>query len=54
MKWTHVLICDMSKENESDVRNTDFELQVKRRDELLCFILFLNFTELFISLQQDV
>ena len=28
--------------NESDVGNTDFELQAKRGDKFLCFTLFLN------------
>ena len=41
----------MIKGNESDVDNIDFELQVKRGDKFICFTLFLNFTELFISLQ---
>ena len=47
-------ICDMIKGNESDVGNIDFELQAKIDNEFLCFTLFLNFTELFISLQPDV
>ena len=46
--------CDMIKGNESDVRNTDFALQAQRNDKFLCFTLFLNFKELFISLQPDV
>ena len=44
----------MIKRNESDVGNNDFEIQAKIVDKLLCFTLFLNFTELFISLQPDV
>ena len=42
----------MIKGNEWDVRNIDFELQAKRGDKF--FTLFLNFKELFISLQPDV
>ena len=44
----------MIKGNESDVGNIDFELQAKRGVKFLCFTLFLNFTELFISLQPFV
>ena len=33
-------ICDMIKENESDVGNFGFELQAKIGDYFLCFILF--------------
>ena len=44
----------MIKGNDSDVGNIDFELQAKRGDEFLCFILFLNFLKLFIYLQPDV
>ena len=44
----------MIKENESDVGNIDFQLKAKRGDKFLCFTLFLNFKELFISLQPDV
>ena len=44
----------MIKGNESDVGNIDFDLQTKRRDKVLCFTLFLNVKELFISLQPDV
>ena len=44
----------MTKGNESDVGNIDFELQAKRGDKFLCFTLFLNFTELSISLHPDV
>ena len=47
-------ICDMIKGNKWDVGNIDYELQAKRGDKFLCFTLFLNFTELFISLQPDV
>ena len=47
-------ICDMIKGNESDVENIDFELQAKIDNRFLCFALFLNFTELSISLQPDV
>ena len=36
------MICDMIKGNESDVGNTDFELQAKRGDKFLCFTLFLK------------
>ena len=32
----------MIKGNESDVGNIDFELQAKRDDKFVCFILFLN------------
>ena len=32
----------MIKGNESDVGNIDFELQAERRDEFLCFTLFLK------------
>ena len=32
----------MIKGNESDVGNIDFELQAKRGDKFLCFILFLR------------
>ena len=35
-------ICDMIKGNESDVGNSDFELQVKKGGKFLCFTLFLN------------
>ena len=41
--------CDMIKGNESDVGNIDFELHALRVDKFLCFTLFLNFKELFIS-----
>ena len=44
----------MIKGNESDVGNTDFELQTNRGDKFLFFTLFLNSKELFISLQPDV
>ena len=44
----------MIKGNESDFGNIDFELQAKRCDKFLRFTLFLNFTELSISLQPDV
>ena len=44
----------MIKGNESDARNINFEFQAKRGDKFLCFTLFLNFTELFVSLQPDV
>ena len=44
--------CDMIKGN--DVGNIDFELWAKRGDKFLCFTLFRNFKELFISLQPDV
>ena len=46
----------MIKGNELDVGNIDFELQAKRGtgSKFLCFTLFLNFTDLFISLQLDV
>ena len=47
-------ICDMIKGNESDVGNTDFELQAERGDKFLCFTLFGNFKEVSISLQPDV
>ena len=40
----------MIKGNESDVKNIDFELQAKGGDKFLRFALFLNFTELFIYL----
>ena len=46
--------CDMIKGNESDVGNTDFELQAKRGDKFLCFTLLLNLKEMFISLQPNV
>ena len=46
--------CDMIKGNELDVGHINFDLQAKRSDKLLYFTLFLNFTELFISLQPDV
>ena len=36
-----ICICDMIKRNESDVGNTDFELQAKTGDKCLWFILFL-------------
>ena len=32
----------MIKGNESDVGNIDFELQAKRGDKFLCFMLFLT------------
>ena len=48
------VICDMIKGNESDVGNIDFELQAKKGDKFLCFTLFFEFIELFISLQPDV
>ena len=44
-------LCGMIKGNEWDVGNIDFELQTSGANEFLCFILFLNFKELFISLQ---
>ena len=45
----------MIKGNESDVGNIDFELQAKRDDStFLCFTLFFNFKELFISLQPGI
>ena len=40
--------------NESDVGNFNFDLQNKRGDKCVCFSLFLNVKELFISLQPDV
>ena len=40
----------MIKGNESDVGNINIELQAKIGDKFLCFILFLNIRELFISL----
>ena len=43
----------MIKGNESDVGNIDFEIQTERGDKFVCFILFLSFKELFISLQPD-
>ena len=36
------IICDMIKGNESDVGNIDFELQAKRGDIFVYFMLFLN------------
>ena len=44
----------MIKGKESDVGNTDFELQAERGNKFLCFTLFLNLAELFITLQPDV
>ena len=49
-----IVKCDMITGNESDVRNIDFELQAKRGDKFLCFILLFNFKEVFISLQSNV
>ena len=43
----------MIKGNESDVGNIDFELQAKRGDRFLFYIVF-EFKEIFISLQRDV
>ena len=43
----------MIKGNESDVGNIDFELLAKRGDKFLCFALFFEIKELFISLQPD-
>ena len=43
----------MIRGNESDVGNIDFELQAGD-DKFLCFSLFLNIKELFISLLPDV
>ena len=37
-----VTMSDMIKENESDVRNIDFELHAKRGDKFLFFTLFFN------------
>ena len=34
------IICDIIKGNESDVGNTDFELQAKKGDKVLCFTFF--------------
>ena len=48
-----IYICDMIKGNESDVGNIDFELQAKRGQILMFYIVF-EFKELFISLQPDV
>ena len=47
-------ICDMIKENELEVRNIGFELHAQRGGKFIYFTLFLNFKELFISLQPDV
>ena len=41
-QYHHFDICDMIKGSESDVENIDFELQAKRGDKLLCFVLFLK------------
>ena len=38
----------MTKGNDLDVGNTDFELQTKRAYKFLCFTLFGNFRELLI------
>ena len=38
--WGRTHICCMIKENESDVTNIDFELQVKIGDKCLCLIMF--------------
>ena len=40
--------------NESDVGNIDFELQAKRGNKFLCFALFFEVKELFISPEPDV
>ena len=49
---TPIQNCDMMKMNDAYVGNIDFELQIKIFDKFLCFTLFLNFKNLFISLQQ--
>ena len=46
-------ICDIIKRNESDIRNIDFELQAKRGDKFLFYIVF-EVKELFIFLELDV
>ena len=38
----------------SELDITDFELQAKTGDKFVCLTLFVNFTELYISLQSDV
>ena len=45
--------CDMIKGNESDVKNIDFELQAKRGDIHMFYIVF-EVKELFISPEPDV
>ena len=49
-----VLKCVMFKGNESYARNINSESQTKRGEKFLCFTMFLNIKELFISLQPDV
>ena len=44
----------MIKGNESGVRNIDFDSYAKKGDKFLCFTLYRNLKELFISLQPDV
>ena len=46
----------MIKENESGVRNIDFEFQAWRGDKFLCFtfFFFFNLIEFFLYLQPDV
>ena len=48
-----MVICDMIKGNESDIRNIHRELQAKEGDKCMFYIV-LNFPELVISLQPDV
>ena len=60
MKGFFRIICNMIKGNESDVVNTDFELQTKRVDKILMLfivvvvVFYFNFRELFVSQQADV
>ena len=48
------MICEVIKWNESNVGNVNFEVDAKRSCKFLCFTLFKNFKELFVSLQPDV
>ena len=36
-----IAICDMSKQNQSEVGNTDFKIQPNKAENVFCFLLFL-------------
>ena len=48
------IIRDVIKGNEADVADIDFQVEGNASDSFLCFSLFTDFQELFISLQPDI
>ena len=54
LEWACSVVWTDRNENELDGRNIEFELQAYTGDKFLCFTLFLNFKEWFISPQPGV